>query len=393
MAEPVEAIGFTSPCPLPAVVARHLVAAAASSLFIVGCVSKEPPVDPANDQMSITDSVGHAAVEATPPVDTSHSEVSLIQVAEFGAPGGWNEPHRAIVAHGKVIVLDRGAMSLHLIDPSSGRELERVGREGDGPGELRNPMELFATRDGFAVWDVGRGGLVEFDPNGVHARDTRLPSLTMRVLVLPSGEAMTWPVGGGATLLALAEVGSGDGRPLAELDRFTADEKDRCLDANVSAGRVVAVRCSAADLAVLRADGSIERRHLFGVVAPRRGDDELARIRARLLARMAADGIPVDVAVSTVGSIISNFAEPRVFSNPVILSDGTALILQQLEEELDPESAIIHAVSMSGELIGSVTLPYRVIRISALSADRRLLMITEDPATGERRVTEYRWQG
>jgi hypothetical protein len=66
---------------------------------------------------------------------------------------------------GNIIALDSDDKQLILFD-TTGRELQRVGRNGGGPGEFRFPRGIFVlSGDSIAVWDMGLRRMSVFDEN------------------------------------------------------------------------------------------------------------------------------------------------------------------------------------------------------------------------------------
>lgn len=63
-------------------------------------------------------------------------------------------------------VLDSDEPYLTFIADDAAGTVTRFGPEGDGPGELRQPVAMQATATGLDVWDVGREEVVSFDQTG-----------------------------------------------------------------------------------------------------------------------------------------------------------------------------------------------------------------------------------
>lgn len=79
------------------------------------------------------------------------------------------------VSGGSLYVLDRTARALLRFD-AEGRLAARIGRPGEGPGELRTPVSLSPGPDG-SVWvaDPGAGRLSRFGPDGELLAELRSP--------------------------------------------------------------------------------------------------------------------------------------------------------------------------------------------------------------------------
>lgn len=79
-------------------------------------------------------------------------------------------------AAGNLYVLDRSAHQVVVIGPG-GDLVMTAGREGDGPGEFRNPADLLVWRDGrFGVVDIDQSAYHLFGPRGGLERFVRMSS-------------------------------------------------------------------------------------------------------------------------------------------------------------------------------------------------------------------------
>lgn len=80
----------------------------------------------------------------------------------------------ARLPNGRVVVLDAGLHELFYFDPEGGL-LARAGREGDGPGEFRDPAGLaLLTGDTVLVYDRGSRRFSLFDDSGAWLDDRSL---------------------------------------------------------------------------------------------------------------------------------------------------------------------------------------------------------------------------
>lgn len=118
---------------------------------------------------------------------------------------------------GNIHVLDRPAYRIQVFD-SAGRHLRTLGREGDGPGELRRPWVLTVASDGrVAVVDMGKRSLMQWGPDGELLEGPRMPDgyFGGEVRWTPSGTVFPLQDRQGQRL-ALVPA-SGDARVLAAL--------------------------------------------------------------------------------------------------------------------------------------------------------------------------------
>jgi hypothetical protein len=79
---------------------------------------------------------------------------------------------------GNLYLMDGDASRIVVFDPG-GEHLRSMGRKGEGPGELQFPIGLSVTPGGAAtVFDVGKGGLVPFGPEGSALPQVPFPHYT-----------------------------------------------------------------------------------------------------------------------------------------------------------------------------------------------------------------------
>lgn len=90
---------------------------------------------------------------------------------------GW--PGQVVTdADGNLLVLDRQLSQVHIFSPQ-GQYLRSLGREGEGPGEMRRPRDLFLFPDGsLGIVQTSPGKILRLAPDG-----------TPRASVIPGGAA------------------------------------------------------------------------------------------------------------------------------------------------------------------------------------------------------------
>lgn len=77
---------------------------------------------------------------------------------------------------GRLAVVNRGSREIRLFS-ARGRHLRSIGREGDGPGEFRDPVRIeWLAGDSIAVWDQQRDILTIFDAEGEFGRSMIFPT-------------------------------------------------------------------------------------------------------------------------------------------------------------------------------------------------------------------------
>jgi hypothetical protein len=161
-----------------------------ASAFAVACAggSGEPP-----DGVAITtrDSAGIQIVEHTVPagrvpaaVQVRDSASVMIGIADGEAPyvfGLIASANR--LSDGRIAIADARSQDIRFFDPS-GRFLEKVGSQGDGPGEFRRFTEIVRIPgDTLLIGDGRLARLTAIGPTGDVEREVKLPRL-------PSGRAV-----------------------------------------------------------------------------------------------------------------------------------------------------------------------------------------------------------
>ena len=100
----------------------------------------------------------------------------------------------------RLYVLDTGAFQVHVFDEGS-RHLRTMGREGEGPGELKHPVALFIMGDGETrVVDLGKRTFIRFAADGSPLPEIPLPAIPYSNSTRPT------PVAGGRLVLSTETV-------------------------------------------------------------------------------------------------------------------------------------------------------------------------------------------
>ncbi len=149
---------------------------------------------------------------------------------------------------GNLYVLDPSAFQVVVIGPG-GELVMTVGREGEGPGEFRNPTDLAVWRDGrFAVVDIRHGAYQLFGPEGELERFVRMNAAAGQPGVLAARDTVRADPRGGALI--------------ASGGRFAA-----AAAAGMAAGRAAAGDPTDEEFEPLGADGRLDRLDLRGEAA------------------------------------------------------------------------------------------------------------------------------
>jgi hypothetical protein len=114
---------------------------------------------------------------APEPVDFRLEEVLRLGVLEGAEEEMFGGVSAATAgSDGSLFVLDRQVPVVRRFGPE-GTFQGNVGREGEGPGEYRNPMGLQPLPDGgIALWDPGNARLSFFEADGTFREGFRVPS-------------------------------------------------------------------------------------------------------------------------------------------------------------------------------------------------------------------------
>ena len=109
-----------------------------------------------------------------------------------------------LLADGRLAILDRGSSELRYFD-SDGRHVRSVAGPGDGPGELRFPMQLVRL-PGDSLMALGvRSGMTWFDPSGEYVRSRRVNWFEIGDQRCRLGEGGTWGLPDGSVLVVLED--------------------------------------------------------------------------------------------------------------------------------------------------------------------------------------------
>ena len=129
---------------------------------------------------------------------------------------GWeafaNVRSLAFDAHGNLYILDVGQHHVVVLDPQ-GQLIRTFGSRGQGPGELRSPMNLTVLGSGeVAIFDMGHQSFQVFSPEGGHLRNhpTRMDEGFPGMRPYPHGDSGVVSISG---WIVMAQSGSGVERP------------------------------------------------------------------------------------------------------------------------------------------------------------------------------------
>lgn len=116
------------------------------------------------------------------PLDWTLEEVLRIGPADEGPEAFFrvDDDGIAVDAEGRIYVLDDGAVEVKVFD-RDGTHLRTLAREGEGPGEMEEPVSLFVSPDGeVSVLAQDKRAFVRFAPDGSVLEEVRLPGVAAR---------------------------------------------------------------------------------------------------------------------------------------------------------------------------------------------------------------------
>ena len=109
--------------------------------------------------------VGVLPAQRSGVTERSLGRAEVEYAAPFTSVGGVRE-----LTDGRVVLVDRGEKSIQLLDLATGRTT-RIGHEGGGPNEFRQPMSVLPLPgDSSVVFDAGNLRYLVIAPNGTVAR-------------------------------------------------------------------------------------------------------------------------------------------------------------------------------------------------------------------------------
>lgn len=304
--------------------------------------------------------------------------------SEDGAGLGWSQPTRLALAPDAVYVLDPTARAVHVVS-HAGRPLRRVGREGDGPGELRSPFGVAFVDGLLAVGDAG-GTVDLFSPAGEPAGNLRLGTVaTSMVGVEPRGllvknfrgEQRMYDVRGG-------EPGS----PLAGFARRREGAEFACSRVSAAGPNLVRLDCATPVFQVLARDGAVLRtvRVDRGPVAATA--EELDVYRQSLMREAALAGSAGSDPARLIDGLLSDQSPKRIM-RAIRYDTASALyaVWEQQPQEFGNGPARLHLFSHAGVFLATAVFPDAWVDFAFDGL--RVYALAEDPETGVVRLAAY----
>lgn len=182
----------------------HASSAACLGLLLAACAAQDDSRGVAIAETEVRDSAGVSIVTSSgvqrplgwtvePVLRLGHavgpSETNLHRLNPYSV---------AAAPDGRLVVLDRGNHRV-VVFSAEGEPRTSFGRQGDGPGEMRNPVSVWVSPSGpIRVLDWA-SGILSYEPDGTlisHDTDSRgATGLGQRVEETSAGTVFTWHVG------------------------------------------------------------------------------------------------------------------------------------------------------------------------------------------------------
>ena len=301
----------------------------------------------------------------------------------------------ALLSDGTTVVVDRDEPMVRLLGPD-GAVVAAWGRVGDGPGELRMPLDVAVTgADGILVADAMKTRLVAFDRNGTPSRDVPLTQTAMDLRGSPDGgwvalQEARWATMSGAVVL-LDDQARLHSTPLGDTrDGLTDGNGDGATAGTFSSapapdGRVAVSLGEEYRIRVLNPDGTPLHEIRRDIPRVRRTAEEVAAIREnRERARRERGGGHPE---ATGEAVEVDPFHPHLFSRDALSYDGRGRLWVRTPRG-GPTETIFDLFASTGAFLGEVVAD-RALTDFFVGKDV-VVGVTEDRATGVQRIVRWR---
>lgn len=377
---------------------RVAVRAASIGVITVGCVSGG-----GGDELATrTDSAGIEIVTNTGldrPIEVSY--VRDVQIGgEPSGPASFYQVGRsqlAVTPDGKIVVLDRQGSKVSVFS-SDGAPLASFGREGDGPGEFRNPTSLAILEDGtVVVHEYQKRALQRFTLDGVlvDQRILTVPFSGAGIVGTPTGLLLlsqNAPRGDGELVRRVLHLSEADtvqlGPTVTSTVSFVTYEscRVRMTQPPLFESDLVWASNGLGTIVVSGPTYSVEVFEGTNLVAIVRRDLEPEAATEAVLARVLGDGQPWEIGGTECVIPPDEIIEQRGYDPTVPLVESLAIApsgeLWVKRRTIGSEERAIDIFAPDGEYIG--TAPSDSPFPAGFLPDGRLLTIEKDSFDVER---------
>lgn len=301
----------------------------------------------------------------------------------------WEQPSAVRAGSDAVYVLDRMAARIYAYSATDGAFLAAIGRKGEGPGEVVQPMG-FAVRPGEIVMTDGPREMEVFGTAGTYLRSIRpgAPAIGIDpfgpdrflVQVLPLGNIPKW-----------ATIGpDGQWRPLDPPAWVSEEPRDVPNCSRETTGRTMIVRAHCAMLRVqfVRDDGTPDREITVDRAIEYSTEAELDAYAAQIRRSLGSIGARSDEVERVTREMRERVRVKQIFRG--IRHDAEARriwVWEQLPEEMGVGPATLHLFDASGVYLARVAFqrPWYSFDV----AGDRIYALERDPETDLAALVAY----
>jgi len=309
---------------------------------------------------------------------------------ETGGAPMWERPSSVRAHGGSVYVLDRMAGHVYRYSAEDGSLLATIGRKGQGPGEVAEPM-AFAVRAGEVIIADAMSEMEVFDTLGTHLRSIRPNGIVFDV----------YPFGPDRLLLHFARFTSGsrwavlgpDGErqpldPPAWTAEAPQDVPDCILEAT-SGPRILRAHCSMLRVQFIRDDGAPQRETTVDRRPEYSTEAELEAFAARARQDISRLGAPTDQVERAVRDLVEQRRVKQIFAGVRRDTEtGHTWVWEQASEDFGGGPATLHLFDASGVYLARVTFERRWYDFDVVGD--QIYALERDPDTDLATLVAYR---
>lgn len=309
---------------------------------------------------------------------------------ETGGALMWERPSSVRAHGGSVYVLDRMAGRVHRYSAEDGSLLATIGRKGQGPGEVAEPM-AFAVRAAEVIIADAMSELEVFDTLGTHLRSVRPNGIVFDV----------HPFGPDRLLLHLARFTSdsrwvilgpdGERQPL-DPPAWTAEapqDVPDCILETTSGPTIIRAHCSMLRVQFIRDDGTPEREITVDRAPEYSTEAELDAYAVRVRRDLAGIGARPEEIERAARDLVERVRVKQIFAG--VRSDsetGRTWVWEQRSEAFGGGPAMLHLFDDSGVYLARVAFERPWYDFDVVGD--RIYALARDPETDLATLVAYR---
>lgn len=310
--------------------------------------------------------------------------------SEERSKGVWEEPVAVRVAQRFVVVLDRMAHRIHVVDRPSGRWRQSLGREGEGPGEFQEPFGIAVQDDEIVVGNGGDASLERFGVDGEFRGTVRFGEMGFSIHGLgPDGFLVSSLVGREGGWKRVSPEGEITTFPWPEDDGLAMTElSDDCMGVSAAGSTVLRFSCRELAFQVIDSEGTLQRAVLVegSLEPPSESAIEAHLDEVRTI--MQRSGLPPEMIDQQVeGERERLRRNPRMRALRVDPETGYVALWEQRPADLGPEPAQLHIFSSDGIYLARVAFEQAWVDFDW--DDGKLYALVRDPESDLVRLFAY----